>query len=132
MFIPKSHRVAVFSYLFKEGVLVFKKDPTQTHHPAIPDVTNLEVMMLAKSLTSRGFVRQTFSWQHTYCYLTEAGMAYLRRYLALPESVLPATHVVTARRPVREGGEGMGGRTGRKEQEEERLVRRGLGRGGGL
>eukprot|EP00588_Corethron_pennatum_P009135 CAMPEP_0194270240 /NCGR_PEP_ID=MMETSP0169-20130528/4266_1 /TAXON_ID=218684 /ORGANISM="Corethron pennatum, Strain L29A3" /LENGTH=143 /DNA_ID=CAMNT_0039012213 /DNA_START=131 /DNA_END=562 /DNA_ORIENTATION=+ len=143
MFIPKENRVAVFSYLFREGVLVVSKNPRSSVHPEIDGATNLEVMMLAKSLASRGFVRQTFSWQHTYCYLTDDGIAYLRRYLALPESVVPATHkkTVTSRPQSEEGGDrkfgGEGGapsfrgdREGRGEYRRDREG--GLGRGGGV
>lgn len=34
MFIPKENRVATFAYLFKEGVLVVKKDTRSPTHPA--------------------------------------------------------------------------------------------------
>jgi len=56
-------------------------------------------MCLMKSLASRGHVRVTFSWQYNYCYLTDAGIEYLRTYLALPSEIVPATHKATARRP---------------------------------
>ena len=73
-----------------EGVLVTKKD-TQIQFEGIPEIPNLEVMMLMKSLTSREYVRETFSWQYLYYYLTEEGINYLREYLALPASVAPQT-----------------------------------------
>jgi len=91
MFIPKAHRIAVYSYLFKEGCCVVQKDSSKATHPEIEDVTNLEVMMLMKSLTSRDLVRTTFSWQYSYCYLTTEGVDYLRTYLALPAEIVPAT-----------------------------------------
>jgi small subunit ribosomal protein S10e len=81
MFIPKENRIAVFSYLFKEGVLVVKKDTRSQSHPNIEGPTNLEVLMLVKSLESRGLVKVTFSWQYNYVYLTDAGIEYLRSYL---------------------------------------------------
>jgi small subunit ribosomal protein S10e len=99
MFIPKENRIAVFSYLFKEGVLVVKKDTRSQTHPHIEGPTNLEVLMLVKSLESRGFVKVTFSWQYHYAYLTDAGIEYLRQYLALPAEIVPATHKKTASRP---------------------------------
>ena len=92
MFIPKEHRVATFAYLFKEGVLVVKKDTKSTTHPEIEGPTNLEVLNLMKSLTSRGHVKTTFSWQYNYCYLTDTGVEYLRNYLALPAEIVPNTH----------------------------------------
>mmetsp|Transcript_6035 Transcript_6035/g.7867 ORF Transcript_6035/g.7867 Transcript_6035/m.7867 type:complete len:143 (+) Transcript_6035:115-543(+) len=108
MFIPKSNRIAVFTYLFKEGVCVVKKDTVTPTHPNIEGATNLEVMMLMKSLQSRGYVKITFSWQHSYCYLLPEGIEYLRTYLALPAEAVPATHKKSSGRPDA-GGEEMGG-----------------------
>eukprot|EP00538_Stauroneis_constricta_P013889 CAMPEP_0119546416 /NCGR_PEP_ID=MMETSP1352-20130426/853_1 /TAXON_ID=265584 /ORGANISM="Stauroneis constricta, Strain CCMP1120" /LENGTH=149 /DNA_ID=CAMNT_0007591123 /DNA_START=121 /DNA_END=570 /DNA_ORIENTATION=+ len=127
MFIPKENRIAVYSYLFQEGVLVVKKDPKPATHPHIEGPTNLEVLMLMKSLQSRGFVRITFSWQYNYCYLTDEGIEYLRSYLALPAEIVPATHKKVSVRP--EG----------RDREEDRPAydrgdgggRGGFGRGGG-
>lgn len=48
MLIPKSHRRAIYEYLFNEGVAVAKKDPNAKKHPYIEGVTNLEVMMAMK------------------------------------------------------------------------------------
>lgn len=48
MFIPKANRIATFSYLFKEGVLVVKKDTVSATHPHIEGPSNLEVMMLMR------------------------------------------------------------------------------------
>ena len=39
MFIPKENRIAVFSYLFQEGVCVVKKDPKAATHPHIEGPT---------------------------------------------------------------------------------------------
>lgn len=99
MFIPKQNRVATFSYLFKEGVCVVKKDTVATTHPHIEGPSNLEVMMLMKSLESRGYVRITFNWQYNYCYLLPDGIEYLRTYLGLPPEIVPATHKKSASRP---------------------------------
>lgn len=44
---PKKNRVTIFEYLFKEGVLVAKKDFGAPKHPDI-DVPNLQVI---KALT---------------------------------------------------------------------------------
>mmetsp|Transcript_38283 Transcript_38283/g.78120 ORF Transcript_38283/g.78120 Transcript_38283/m.78120 type:complete len:140 (-) Transcript_38283:188-607(-) len=139
MFIPKANRIAVFSYLFKEGVLVVKKDTVSPTHPHVEGASNLEVMMLMKSLESRGFVRCTFSWQHTYCYLTAEGIEYLRTYLGLPEGVVPATHKKSTGRPEgrdREedkfaGGEGRPAFRGGGDREY-RSRDGGFGRGGGV
>ena len=99
MFIPKENRIATFSYLFQEGVCVVKKDSKPDTHPHIEGPSNLEVLMLMKSLESRGYIRITFSWQYNYCYLTDEGIEYLRTYLALPPEIVPATHKATNKRP---------------------------------
>mmetsp|Transcript_5327 Transcript_5327/g.10155 ORF Transcript_5327/g.10155 Transcript_5327/m.10155 type:complete len:139 (+) Transcript_5327:167-583(+) len=138
MFIPKSHRIAVFKYLFSEGVLVVKKDTVSATHPNIEGPTNLEVLMLVKSLASRNYVRVTFNWQYNYVYLTPEGIEYLRSYLALPAEVVPATHrKVTGRPEGRErddekfAGEGRAAFRGGNDREY-RGRSGGFGRGGGL
>ena len=47
MLMPKKNRVAIYEYLFKEGVLVAKKDFSLPKHPEIA-VPNLHVI---KALT---------------------------------------------------------------------------------
>ena len=140
MFIPKKNRIAVYSYLFKEGVMVVKKAPGQPTHPEIEGVSNLEVMCLAKSLNSKGYIKSTFSWLHTYCYLTPEGIDYLRTYLALPEEIVPATQKKAAARPAgrpeeqEEGGKKFGGDGApnfRGGDREYRGREGGYGRGGG-
>mmetsp|Transcript_6383 Transcript_6383/g.9273 ORF Transcript_6383/g.9273 Transcript_6383/m.9273 type:complete len:145 (-) Transcript_6383:161-595(-) len=144
MFIPKANRIAVFKYLFEEGCLVVKKDTVSPTHPKIEGATNLEVLMLVKSLESREYVRVTFSWQYSYVYLTPQGIDYLRLYLNLPEGIVPATHKKTeARAGGRDreedggkfgGGEGRAAFRGGGDREYRSRGRDGggLGRGGGL
>ena len=138
MFIPKSNRIAVFSYLFREGVLVVKKDTVSPTHLQIEGCTNLEVLNLVKSLKSRGYVKVTFSWQHHYVYLTPEGIEYLRTYLALPAEIVPATHKKAASRPdgrERDEEKFAGGGEGRPAfrggDREYRPREGGFGRGGG-
>jgi small subunit ribosomal protein S10e len=146
MFIPKENRVATFAYLFKEGVLVVKKDYRLAAHPHIEGPTNLEVLNLMKSLQSRGFVRITFSWQYNYCYLTDEGIEYLRSHLALPAEIVPNTHKKQqTSRPAMHDSEGgdkdgaagggrpafRGGDRGDRGDREYR-GRGGFGRGGGV
>merc|ERR1711909_52784 len=90
MLMPKKNRVAIFEYLFKEGVLVAKQDFTAPKHPDI-DVPNLHVIKALTSLKSRGYVREQFAWRHYYWYLTNEGIQYLRDYLHLPAEIVPAT-----------------------------------------
>ncbi|CAI5439715.1 unnamed protein product [Caenorhabditis angaria] len=91
MFIHKSHTKLIYEYLFNEGVTVAKKDFNAKTHPHIEGVTNLEVIKTLKSLASRELVKEQFAWRHYYWYLTDAGISYLREYLALPAEIVPAT-----------------------------------------
>jgi len=96
MLIPKKNRLAVYAYLFKEGVLVAKKDFAALKHPEI-DVPNLQVIKLMQSLKSRNYVKENFNWQYYYYYLTNEGIEYLREFLHLPSDIVPVTLKKTAR-----------------------------------
>eukprot|EP01038_Epipyxis_sp_PR26KG_P007063 gene7063-9641_t len=91
MLISKKTRIAVYSYLFKEGTLVAKKDVHLAKHSDEVPFSNLEVLTLLKSFRSKGYVKETFNWQYYYYYLTNEGINYLRQYLALPVDIVPAT-----------------------------------------
>ena len=54
--VSKENKRKVYEYLLKEGVIVVKKDSYLPKHQHIPTVSNLEVMMVVKSLKSRGFL----------------------------------------------------------------------------
>merc|ERR1711998_438131 len=55
MLVPKKDRLTVYRYLFKEGVMVAKKDCNKPKHddPELP-VRNLYIIKLLTSLKSRG------------------------------------------------------------------------------
>ena len=111
MFVTKKNRLAVYSYLFKEGTCVAKKDYSilGAHSEELP-VSNIEVLALLKSLSSRGYVKETFNWRWFYYCLTPEGVTYLREYLAIPEEVVPATLKKTQKSPISDsfGGKGKG------------------------
>lgn len=88
--IPKKNRVAIYSYLFKEGVMVAKESQSAPKHMEL-DVPNLHVVCEMKSLKSRGYITQQFNWGHYYWYLTNEGIEFLRSYLHLPDEIVPAT-----------------------------------------
>ncbi|KAI9215779.1 Plectin/S10 domain-containing protein [Blastocladiella britannica] len=96
MLISKANRRSIYEYLFKEGVLVAKKDFELPRHKDIK-VPNLEVLKACQSLESRGFVKSQFSWQYFYYTLTDEGIEYLRTFLNVPADVVPATHKKPAR-----------------------------------
>ncbi|KAI1307564.1 40S ribosomal protein S10 [Halotydeus destructor] len=98
----KKDRVAIYEYLFKEGVMVAKKDFHAPRHPALEKVPNLYVIKALQSLKSRGYVKEQFAWRHFYWYLTNEGIQYLRDYLHLPPEIVPPTLKRTTK-PVGEG-----------------------------
>merc|ERR1719482_1151724 len=108
MIVPKKDRKIIYSYLFQEGVICAKKDfmgqkklETQGSDAEPNVVRNLFVIKLMTSLKSRGYVRETFSWQWYYWYLTNEGIEYLREYLHLPPEIVPDTLRKPAAKPAR-------------------------------
>ena len=87
---PTKNRQLIYEYLFKEGVLVAKKDFQAAKHPDI-EVPNLHVIKSLQSLKSRGYVKEQFAWRHYYWYLTNEGIQFLRDALHLPPEIVPAT-----------------------------------------
>ncbi|KAI9751928.1 MAG: hypothetical protein M4579_005839 [Chaenotheca gracillima] len=119
-------RKKIHEYLFREGVLVAKKDFNLPKHNEI-DTNNLFVIKACQSLNSRGYVKTRFSWQYYYYTLTPEGLDYLREWLALPAEIVPATHIKQQRshapprgmmggddRGPRPGGRGRGDRGDRE------------------
>ncbi|KAI9844556.1 MAG: hypothetical protein M1837_005515 [Sclerophora amabilis] len=126
MLIPKADRKKIHEYLFREGVLVAKKDFNLPKHNEI-DTKNLFVVKACQSLTSRGYLKTQFSWQWYYYTLTPEGLDYLREWLHLPAEIVPATHIKQQRshapprgmmggddRAPRPGGRGRGDRGDRE------------------
>uniref|UniRef100_A0A6T6RK56 Plectin/eS10 N-terminal domain-containing protein n=1 Tax=Hemiselmis tepida TaxID=464990 RepID=A0A6T6RK56_9CRYP len=111
MLIPKKNRIAVYSHLFKEGIMVASDEPNLAKHMELENIPNLQVIKLMESLTSRGFVRKTYTWNHFYWFLTNEGITYLREFLNLPEMIVPNTHKKAQTRPPSrpEGGGDRGG-----------------------
>merc|ERR1712080_248482 len=111
MLMPKKNRIAIYEYLFKEGVIVAERDTHLPKHPDIDIVPNLHVIKALNSLKSRGFVKEQFAWRHFYWYLTNEGITYLRDYLHLPPEIVPATLKRQTRSDtmVSRRGAGMGG-----------------------
>ena len=60
--VPKENKKKIYRYLLQEGVIVVKKDGYLPKHQQLKDVANLHVMMIVKSLKSKGFLQEVFSW----------------------------------------------------------------------
>ncbi|KAG9355849.1 hypothetical protein JZ751_000691 [Albula glossodonta] len=92
MVMPLGELKAIYELLFRDGVMVAKKDMRpQSKHPEVHGVTNLQVIKAMGSLKSRGYVRETFAWRHFYWYVTNEGIVYLRDFLRLPPEIVPST-----------------------------------------
>mmetsp|Transcript_11853 Transcript_11853/g.31865 ORF Transcript_11853/g.31865 Transcript_11853/m.31865 type:complete len:162 (-) Transcript_11853:566-1051(-) len=137
MLVTKKNRLAVYNYLFKEGVVCAKKDYRIPKHPEI-EASNLEVIKLCTSLKSRGLVHEIFSWQWYYWSLTDEGIEYLREYLHLPADEVPNTLKKSTKDPLRRpGGDDRRGDRGDRPRYGDRdgyrgdSAGRGFGRGGG-
>merc|ERR1712025_1395959 len=90
MLMPKATRVQIYEHLFREGVMVAKKDFHLAKHPEVP-VPNLHVIKALQSLKSRGLVTEQFAWRHYYWYLSNEGIQYLRDFFHLPPEIVPST-----------------------------------------
>merc|ERR1719158_576485 len=112
MLVPKANRKAVYKTLYKEGVMVAKKDFNKKTHddPVLAEegVPNLHVIKLMQSLKSRGYVEERFSWRWYYYYLTNEGIDYLQKFLNLPADVVPATLKKSRSTRPESGGKGGG------------------------
>nr|XP_029133402.1 uncharacterized protein LOC109984125 [Labrus bergylta] len=92
MLMPVRDLRAIYEVLFRDGVMVSKKDKRpQAKHPEVEGVSNLQVIRAMGSLKSRGYVKETFAWRHFYWYLTNEGIVYLRDFLRLPPEIVPAS-----------------------------------------
>lgn len=105
--------------------MVVKKDARLPKHPDMA-VPNLSVMNITKSLKSRGYVTEQFNWQYYYFYLTDEGILFLRNYLHMPETVVPATIA-----KANAGGRRQGGAATEEGTTDERRQRDGEYRRGG-
>ncbi|ELW64082.1 40S ribosomal protein S10 [Tupaia chinensis] len=92
MLMPKKNWIATYELLFKEGVMVVKKNAHILKHPELADknVPNLYNMNAMQSLKSQDCMKEQFAWRHFYWYLTNEGIQYLCNYHHLhPRSCLP-------------------------------------------
>mgnify|MGYP001807247487 CR=1 FL=1 len=79
--VSKENRKKIYEYLLAEGVIVVKKDSYLPKHQHLQDVPNLQVMMILKSLKSKGLVQDVFCWQWSYYTVTIKGVTFLTKEL---------------------------------------------------
>ena len=109
--VSKDNKRSIYTYLLREGVIVVKKDAYLPAHQQVTSCPNLHVMMITKSLKSRGFLNEVYNWGWRYYFLTNDGVAHLIKELGLPvdAKILPATHTkkkVVTKTTTKEGKEG--------------------------
>ena len=126
--VSKENKRKIYEYLLSEGVIVVKKDSYLPKHQQL-DVPNLHVQMIVKSLKSKGFLQEVFSWQWAYYTITNKGVQYLVKELGVPAEIVPSTfkkkRTATAGAPRVKGDEG----DDEKPAAEEGSRATGLGRG---
>ena len=118
--VSRDNKRSIFTYLLREGVIVVKKDAYLPVHQQITSVPNLHVMMITKSLKSRGFLNEVYNWGWRYYFLTNDGVAFLIKELGLPvdAKILPATHTKKKVVTKSSGKEGQEGEEGEAEEGE--------------
>lgn len=79
--VSKAEKRAIYTYLLREGVIVVRKDSYLPRHQNLPEVPNLKVQMIVKSLTSQGYLQGVFNWQWMYYTVTGKGVAFLTKAL---------------------------------------------------
>jgi len=135
--VSTKEKLKIYTYLLQEGVFCFKKQYFEKNKNL--DIPNLNCFLVLRSLASRKYCTEIFSWQWHYYFLTQAGVKYLRDYLGLPENVVPNTHKFNQEAEEEEenkeeeqkqGGERRGGNRGRGRGGN-RGGNRGRGRGRG-
>ncbi|KAF6004338.1 hypothetical protein CCYA_CCYA02G0779 [Cyanidiococcus yangmingshanensis] len=104
MLVSTPNRRDIYARLFSDGVLVARKDFAAQEHQELRHIKNIEVIKTCQSLRSQGYVREQFSWQHYYFFLTDEGIEFLRRWLNLPADVVPKTLQAKAEPPRVIGG----------------------------
>ncbi len=108
--VSKENKRKIYEYLLAEGVIVVKKDSYLPKHQQLTSVPNLHVQMIVKSLKSKGFLQEVFSWQWAYYTITNKGVSFLVKELGLPGDIVPSTfkkkRTATAGGPRVKGDEG--------------------------
>mmetsp|Transcript_38950 Transcript_38950/g.97533 ORF Transcript_38950/g.97533 Transcript_38950/m.97533 type:complete len:95 (-) Transcript_38950:81-365(-) len=90
MIIKKKEKKLVYTQLFKDGLLVVKKEK-KFFLEKEKELESIVVIKLLKCLVSKGFVKERFCWKYYYFVLNDKGIEFLRKYLNIPPNVIPLT-----------------------------------------
>lgn len=92
-------------------------------------IPNLHCFLVMRSLLSRKYVTEVFSWQWHYYFLKPEGVKYLRDFFGLPATIVPNTHKSDTDAQKEEGEAQPEGEA--REENAERPARGGRTRGRG-
>lgn len=84
MLIPTANIHKVHRHLLNKGILVVRDDVT-IQHPDL-QMSNLQVMQIVRSLTSRGFVSRQHVWRDSYYYVTEDGYTHFKEKFCIGDN----------------------------------------------
>ena len=84
-------------------------------------------MMLARSLESKGYLSNIFSWKWNYYFLTDEGVKFLQQSLGLPAEVFPTTYKKSKQPQPKVADEEKDEKAGRQEGETRGAMGRGRG-----
>ncbi|KAF7383178.1 hypothetical protein HZH68_015027 [Vespula germanica] len=62
MLMPKKNRVAIYKHLFKEGIMIPKKNYQAVKHLELGTISNLEVIKAVQFLKTRSYFKEQFAW----------------------------------------------------------------------
>ena len=91
--VPTPVKKTVYERIFNDGVIFVKKDSKLKEHRDFNGISNLHVMMITKSLHSKGYLTEKYNWGYHYYFLSDEGVEFLRDYLHLDASAFPETHI---------------------------------------
>lgn len=81
---PKKNRISIYEYLFKEGVMVAKKDFHAPKHPELDNIPNLQVIKAMQVIIVIYYCEITLDW--IFCSMHLWKSYFTNIYFSLPVS----------------------------------------------
>ena len=106
--IRKQEKNKIFYTLLMDGVISAKQEYWGTHQDT--NLENAKVLILLKTLHSKGYVDVVFNWRHYYYTLNNNGINYIKNKLGITEQkVQPRTRAPRSDAMENAEGENRGG-----------------------
>jgi small subunit ribosomal protein S10e len=90
MLVPFKEKKIIYMQIFKDGILVVKKDRNFLTENGLK-MDSLITIKIMKGLVSKGLANETFNWKFYYFVLNDKGIQFLRKFLNIPDNVVPLT-----------------------------------------